>query len=163
MAGKKRPEVEVEAIANQICIMMIKGITRRVAILEYIKKMDKLSPAKRLEKGWVFVGNKCIGTIDLYIAKAKDLFKNVAANKREEVRELYLAQLEDMYQEARAAGMLRVANGIMKSKIYLQGLGGVNVTNTNFNVSEWDVKLTAEEEKEVKEMLEDEYPGKIDE
>lgn len=155
MAGDKNSDVEVEISVNQICIMLIKGITRRGQILQYITQMDALSPEEQKNRNWVPI-RKGTRQIEIYISRAKEIFLKMAKEERQNVRALYLAQLEDMYYEARQKGHLQTANNIMKNKMYLQGMGGFNIMST-FNIKKFDVELTEEEEAAYKKRLEDIY------
>jgi len=155
MPGEKGSNAEVEIYVNQICIMMIKGIIRRDQILQYVRKMNSLRPKDREKRNWVKI-QKCDRTIDIYIKRAKELFIEMSKEDRQTVKSLYVAQLEDMYQEARKNGHLQTANNIMKNKMYLQGFGGFNVKGT-FNVKNFDIDLSDEEEAAYKERLKNMY------
>jgi hypothetical protein len=153
MAGTKRSKIEIELIVNQLCILLIAGVTRRVEIMQHIARMDALPPEERKARNWVKVG-KGQRMLDEYVAKARKLIVENSKDNVENVRALYIAQLEDLYKEARNRGNLRTANSIMKNKLYLQGLGGVNV-NGLINIANYDVPLTPKAEKAFNEKLVD--------
>lgn len=155
MAGDKRSKVEVELVVNQICTMMIMGITRRYQIMDYIRKMDALSERKQKERNWVPV-KKERAMIDEYIRRAREKLIESVEEEREAKRSRFVAQLEDLYQKAVQQGKLSTANQIMRNKMYLEGMGGVNVLG-NFNISNFDVHLTEEEHAAYKERIKDMY------
>jgi len=155
----KRTKVEIEAIVNQICYMMVCGITRRSDIFQNISKMDALPKNEQLQRGWVTVGDKSDRMIDMYVKRAREEFLQYNAESREETRALYLAQLEELYKKAVKDGKIQTANNIMKNKIYLQGMGGFSVTG-NFNASLFDVKLTPEQYAAYKDRMTGMYGDK---
>jgi hypothetical protein len=156
VAGEKRSNVEVEAIVNQICLLMIKGITRRVEIWQYMAKMDELPQEEQSKRNWIPIGDKSDRQIDIYIQRAKEAFLEMGKEDRENVRAMYIAQLEDMYQEARRTGKLSTANNIMKNKLYLQGLGGMNI-HGSFNIGKFDIVLSPVEEEAYKNRVRELY------
>jgi len=156
MGDRKRSDYEINMIVNQICVLLIKGITRRADIFQYISKMDQLKPKEQKKRNWVPVGDKTDRMIDIYIKRAREQLVEMAKDESNSIRALYVAQLEDMYMEARKKGNLQTANNIMKNKIFLNGLGGMNIKG-NFSVTTFDVDLTAEEEQDYKNRLKDMY------
>ena len=156
MGDRKRSDYEILMIVNQICVMLIKGITRRADIFQYISRMDALSPDKRKKRNWVRVGKKSSRMVDHYIKRAREQLVEMAKEEVNSIRALYIAQLEDMYKEARKKGHLQTANNIMKNKMYLQGMGGINIKG-NFSIANFDVDLSEEESAEYKQRLKDMY------
>lgn len=152
MGGRKKSSAEVEAITNQICIAMIKGYTRRSDILQYVSKMDKLSPKERNEVGWIRIGST-IRTIDEYIKRATDSFKKISKENIEDERALRLAQLTDMYREAREKKLLRDANAIMRNIIFVSGLGEIGLKDTTGDKKEETTITLKDSESRVEKMI----------
>ena len=156
MGGNKRSNLEIEAITNQICLAMIRGLTRRADIFQYISNMDKLDKETQVERNWVKVGTKSDRMIDHYIQKAKEMFLEFGNETRDNVRALYIARLEDLYKLALSKDKIQTANHIMKNMMYLQGLGGFNISG-NFSIKNFDIPLSEGESAAYKERLKDVY------
>lgn len=155
MPGEKRSKVEVELIVNQICTMLIKGITRNPQILEYIGRMDALPEKEQKKRNWIPV-KKEISMVNEYIRRAREMLVESVQEEREKKRARFVAQLEDLYQQCVSQGKYHTANQVMKNKMYLEGMGGVNILG-KFNIRTFDVQLTDEEQAAYKERLKDMY------
>jgi hypothetical protein len=164
MAGTKRTNVEIDLIVNQLCLLLIKGYSRRVEIIQYVTKMDHLPKEEREQYNWIRVG-KCLRTLDKYLAMARKVLAEGSRTELDNARALYTAQLEDLYKKAVSQGKIRTANNILKNKMYLQGLGGLNI-NSKVNMKTYDVALTPEEEaafdKEFKDFFGSQLESVID-
>ena len=151
MPGKKTSSATIQLKVNQILGLMIKGITRSEDILQYISKMDKLSIRKRNKINWIPI-EKDERMIREYIRRAKEMLKTQTLDDIKEIKELYLARLDDCYKEAREKGLIQTANSIMKTQTYIQGLGSLGLRGS-FDMRNYDVKLSPEEEKQVKDKM----------
>jgi hypothetical protein len=126
MPGKKTDNAEIQFKVNQILQLMIRGTYRTVDICRYVEEMDKLPKKERDQKGWKFIG-KDARTVERYITRAKEMLKEQGMRDLSHYKELYTAQLEELYRLAVEDGKIRDANAIMANKIHLQGLGGFKV------------------------------------
>lgn len=159
MPGQKSDNVEIQLKVNQILQLMVMGVYRTDDILRYVAEMDKLTSEEQAKRNWIKV-DKERRTIEDYIARAKEMLREQGMRDLKEVKELYSAQLEDLYRRAVKEGKIRDANAIMANKIHLHGLGGVNIRGS-LNVKSFDVKLTPEEEKQYEDALREFAEGQV--
>jgi hypothetical protein len=126
MAGKKTDNAQIQLKVNQILNLMIIGISRTSEIIRYVADMDKLPKKEREAEGWIFIGKKQ-RAVEAYVARAKEMLKEQAMKDLAYYKEIYTAQLDELYRRAVEDGKIRDANAIMANKIHLQGLGGFKV------------------------------------
>lgn len=157
MPGDKSSNIEIEITINQIAYLVICGIHSRHDILQYIYKMDSLTEEEQKKRHWKKIG-KSDRQLDEYIKRAKDQLMAGNAETREQKRNLYEAQAEDLYKKAVKSGKLQTASNILRTKMYLQGIGGFNVSG-NFNAALFDVKLTDEQNTEYVKRMQEMYKG----
>ena len=157
MSGEKSDNALIEVKVNQVLNLIIKGIYRTNDILRYVAEMDKLPKEERNSRGWVSI-EKSERTIQEYIRRAKELLREQNMKDVKEIKDVFSAQLEDLYKLAIGKGQVRDANSIMSNKIHLHGLGITNVRGS-FNVKTFDVPLSPELQKKYEESLE-EFFGK---
>lgn len=127
MAGKKSSNAEIEFRVNFVHSIMVAGYRHRHQILEYIMRIDSMTDKERSKskdpkiKEWV-PWNLSDGMLDIYMNRARDIFKKNSRFDREEEIGKALDVLEDLYRKTIQAGKHQVAASIRKQVSEMMGI-----------------------------------------